>query len=150
MAPVLAYPNLKSEFILETDASCLGLGAILSQKQEGGCLHPVSYASRALSPAEKNYGITDLETLAVVWAIGHFRHYLYNQNVRIYTDHAAVKSVLLNPNISGKHARWWTKVFGSGLREVGIVHRAGKLSSNIDALSRNPCGPAPVSGVGES
>ena len=75
---------------------------------------------------------------------------LYNQNVRIYTDHAAVKSVLLNTNISGKHARWWTKVFESGLREVEIVHRAGKLSSNVYALSCNPCGPAPLSGVGES
>ena len=72
------------------DASYSGLGAILSQEQEDRCLHPVSYASRALSPAEQNYGITDLETLAVVWAVTHFRHYLYNQHVRIFTDHAAV------------------------------------------------------------
>jgi len=64
MASVLAYPNLKLEFILETDTSCLGLGTILSKKQEDGCLHPVCYGSRALSPAEKNYGITDLETQA--------------------------------------------------------------------------------------
>jgi len=98
--------------------SCLGLGAVLSQKQEDGCLHPISYASRALSLSEKNYGITDLETLAVVWAIGHLQHYLYNQQVRVYTDYSAVNSVLLNPNILGKHARWWTKVFGSGLQDV--------------------------------
>ena len=70
------YPNLKSEFIWETDASCLGLGVILSQKQMDGKLHPVSYASRALSPVEKNYGITDLEMLAVVWAVGYFWQYL--------------------------------------------------------------------------
>ena len=103
-APILAYPNFYNGFILETDASCSGLGAIPSQVQEDGHVHPVSYASRALSPAEWNYGITDLETLAVVWAISHFRHYLYGQQVTIYTDHTAVKSVLLNPNISGKHA----------------------------------------------
>ena len=72
MAPVLAYPKLKSEFILETDASYLGLVVMLLQKQEDGCLHPVSYASRALPPAEKNYGITGLGTLAVVLEIGHF------------------------------------------------------------------------------
>jgi len=76
----------------------------------------------------------------VLWEIGHFRHYLCNQNVTIYTDHTVV---LLNPNISGKHARWW-------LREVEIVHRAGKLSSNVDVLSCNPCGPAPLTGVEES
>lgn len=105
-APVLPYPNFSTGFNIETDASYFGLGAILSQEQEDQCFHPVSYASRALAPAEQNYGITDLETLAVVWAISHFRHYLYNQHVRVYTDHAAVKSVLLNPNISRKHARW--------------------------------------------
>ena len=149
-APVLAYPNFSTGFTIETDASYPGLGAILSQEQEDGCFHPVSYASRALSPAERNYGITDLETLAVVWAITHFRHYLYNQQVRIYTDHAAVKSVLQNPNISGKHTRWWTKVYGSGLKEINIVHRAGKESCNVDALSRNPCGPAPAEGICES
>ena len=149
-APVLVYPNFSKGFTVETDASYSGLGAILSQEQEDGCLHPVSYASRALSPAEQNYGITDLETLAVVWAVTHFRHYLYNQHVRIYTDHAAVKSVLQNPNISGKHARWWTKIYGSGLKEVKIVNRAGKESSNADALSRNPYGAAPTEGIGES
>ena len=105
-APVLAYPNFTTGFTIEIDTSYSGLGAILSQEQDDGSLHPVCYASRALAPAEQNYGITDLETLAVVWAISHFRHYLYNQQVRVYTDHEAVKSILLNPNISGKHARW--------------------------------------------
>lgn len=49
-----------------------------------------------------------------------------------------------------KHARWWTRVYGSGLKEVEIFHRAGKQSSNVNALSRNPCGPAPIEGIGES
>jgi len=82
--PVLAYLNLKSEFILETDASCLGLGAIFSQRQMGGKLHHVSYAGRALSPAENNHGITDLEMLAVVWTVIHFQYFLYNQYIRVF------------------------------------------------------------------
>ena len=64
------------------------------QFQDDGKCHPVSYASRTLSPQERNYAITELETLAVVWAMGHFHKYLYGHNVTVFTDHAAVKAVL--------------------------------------------------------
>ena len=137
-APVLAYPDFSKDFVLETDASYVGLGAVLSQLQDDGKLHPLSYASRALSPPEKNYPVTELETLAVVWAIGHYRAYLYGHNVTVYTDHSAVKAVLGATNLSGKHARWWTKVYGNGLRAIDIVYRSGKENSNADALSRTP------------
>lgn len=56
----------------------------------------------------------------------------------MYTDHSAVKAVLLAPNPSGKHARWWTQVYGSGIQEVDIVYRPGKKCANVDALSRSP------------
>ena len=65
-SPLLAYPNFSKSFTLKTDASVKGLGAVLSQRQDDGCLHPIAYASRALSPHEKRYAITELETLAVV------------------------------------------------------------------------------------
>ena len=73
-APVLAYPDFGREFILETGASMQGIGAVLGQHQDDKKLHPVAYTSRALSTAEKHYGITELETLAVLWAISHFHH----------------------------------------------------------------------------
>ena len=114
-APVLGYPRVEDPFVLETDASILGLGAILSQYQPDGQIHPVAYASRSLNQAERNYGITELETLAVVWAVTHFRAFLYGNKVTVYTDHTAVKAVLKAPNPSGKHARWWTRVYGSGI-----------------------------------
>ena len=137
-APVLAYPDFSKSFVLETDASIKGLGAVLSQTQADNRLHPVAYASRALTPAEKNYAITELETLAVVWAITHFHVYLYGHDVTVYTDHTAVKAVLETPSPNGKHARWWTRVYGSGVESVHIVYRAGKENTNADALSRNP------------
>lgn len=90
---------------METDASAKGLGAILSQKHGDGLSHPVAFASCSLTPAEKQYGITELETLAVVWAITHFRAYLYGHDVVIFTDHSAVRAVLEMPNPSGKHSR---------------------------------------------
>ena len=70
--PVLAYPSFDVDFTVETDASIQGQGAVLSQPQVDGKLHPVAYASRALNKTERNYIITELETLAVVWAISHF------------------------------------------------------------------------------
>ncbi len=143
-SPILCYPNFDKDFQLETDASIKGLGAVLSQKQTDGKYHPVAYASRALSPQERNYSITELETLAVVWAVSHFKTYLYGHNVVVYSDHSAVKAVLETPNPSGKHARWWLKVFGSGLRSIQIVYKAGKDNTNADALSRSPAGLAPL------
>ena len=63
MAPILAYPDFTRDFILETDASKQGLGAILSQLQDDSKLHPLTYASHSLSSSEKNYAITELEKL---------------------------------------------------------------------------------------
>ena len=136
-APVLAYPNFDIDFTLETDVSYQGLGAVLSQRLADLKL---AFASRALSPPEKNYSVTELETLAVVWAMKHFHAYLYGHNVQVVTDHSAMKALLGSPSSSGKHARWWLQVFGSGVRKAEILYRPGRENSRADALSRNPVG----------
>ena len=78
-APLLKYPDFSKLFIQETDTSGDGLGAVLAQRQNDGSVRPIAYASRSLQKHEKNYGITDLEGLGVVWATKHFRPYLYGQ-----------------------------------------------------------------------
>ena len=131
---VFSYPLFGSdqEFILETDASGVGLGAVLSQEQDG-LVHPIAYASRSLDPHEKNYGITELETLALVWAVKYFRTYILGYRTTVYTDHAACTSLLNSPRPSGKLARW-----ALAIQEMNLVikHRAGKSNGNADALSR--------------
>ena len=91
---------------METDASTSGLGAILSQKQQDGRLHPIVYAFRKFQPAEVNYGITELETLGIVWAVKYFKSYLLGHIVILYSDHAACTSLLNCSNPSPKLARW--------------------------------------------
>ena len=76
-APVMILPDFEKEFLLETDASGLGLGAVLAQKQDDRLVRPIAFASPTLLPHEKNYRSTELEALAVVWAVKHYRHYLY-------------------------------------------------------------------------
>ena len=86
----------------------------------------------------------------MVWALTHFHSYLYGQEVTVFTDHSAVKSILNAPSPSGKHAHWWTKVYGSGIRDLKILHRSGKSNLCADALSHSPVGSAPEEGLGEA
>ena len=137
-SPGLKYPDFEVDFVLETDASIQGLGVILSQPKEDSKLHLLAYASRSLSNTERNYSVTELETLGVVWAIHHFRAYLYGHNITAVTDHSAIKAILDKPNSSPKHARWWLKVFGSGISHLKILHRPGQENTGTDALCRNP------------
>ena len=84
----------------------------------------MAYASRTLSDPKKGYAITELETLAVVWALNHFHAYLYGHNVVVYTDHSAVKAVLETPNISAKH------MLDGGPRFMGVASRVSTLCTD--------------------
>lgn len=136
-APVLAYPKFGpgNQFILETDASITGLGAVLSQMQDDGTIHPVAYASRSTDKHERNYGISELETLGLVWAVRYFRPYILGHPCTVYTDHTACLSILNTTRPSGKLARWALTIQEMDLT---IKHKAGKKNGNADALSRCP------------
>ena len=84
-ASVLAMPDYTKQFIVQTDASTIGIGAALTQKHEheGKMVErPIAFVSRSLKPAEKNYSATHLELLAVMYAVKQFRHYILGSNFR--------------------------------------------------------------------
>ena len=134
-APILSYPDFDKPFIIYTDASGIGLGAVLSQIKDDEKEHVIAYASRSLNPAEKNYSVTDQECLAVVWAIKHFQHYLGLKPFTIITDHIALKWLQTSKMPKGRRARW---VMELQQYDFSIKHRPGKLNANADALSRTP------------
>ena len=84
--PILQYPDFSKEFVLTTDASNQGLGAVLSQGPIGKDL-PVAYASRSLNKAESHYITSEKELLAIVWATKYFRPYLYGRKFKLVSDH---------------------------------------------------------------
>ncbi len=78
-APVLAFPDLNGDYILYTDASDVGMGAVLTQKDENDEEKVVSFASKAFSGAEKNWTTTEKEAFAIVWALQYFHPYVYGR-----------------------------------------------------------------------
>ena len=136
-APIVQYPNFDQPFFLYTDASLTGLGAVLAQKKDKA-EYVIAYASRTLSPAEKNYGITELEYLAVVWSVKYFRHYLCGNRFTIITDHAALKWLLNSTSeCANRRLERWKITLSE--YEYDIEYRKGTKHSNADAFSRiNP------------
>lgn len=131
--PILSHPNFDKEFILITDASMEGLGVILAQKNEEDKECVIAYASRSTNKAERNYPITDLECLAIVYGVEYFHKFLINKKFRIITDHAALKHLINDRIPKGRRARWIMKL---QQYEFNVEHRPGKKNSNADALSR--------------
>ena len=131
-APVLIYPDFEKEFILQTDASKGALGAVLSQADENGKDHPIAFASRTCNKSEQNYSTTELESLAVVWAVEKFHNYLYGQKFIIETDHNALK-FMNNTDLRGRRARWQIRMMPY---DYEIRYKPGRIHKNADALSR--------------
>ncbi|PIK59004.1 putative thy-1 membrane glycoprotein isoform X1 [Apostichopus japonicus] len=134
-APVLSYPDYTKPFIVHTDASAQGLGAVLSQVSDGQ-EKVIAFASRTLRPAEKNdsnYSAFKLELLALTWAVTEkFRDYLYGSQFTVYTDHNPLV-YLKKAHLNTTEMRWTARLSSYNFN---IVYRPGKDNGNADALSR--------------
>jgi hypothetical protein len=135
--PVLIQPNLTKPFELEVDASGFALGAVLTQRGEDGKKHPIGYYSTTLNKAERNYDIWDLELLAVVKGLRHWRAYLAGSphKVIVYTDHANLLYWRQPQKISRRIAR---EVLELSEYDIKLRHIPGNVNSRADMLSRRP------------
>ena len=131
-APTLSCPDFQIPFVLQTDASSVGLGAVLIQHIED-VENIIAFASRALSDPERKYSVTEQECLAVVWAIQKFRPYLEGYKFTVITDHSSLRWLHNLKNPTGRLARWALELLEY---DYEIVHRKGALHHVPDALSR--------------
>ena len=133
-APILAFPDYKLPFILHTDSSTEGLGAVLYQKQEGK-LRVIAYASRSVTKTESNYPAHKLEFLALKWAICEkFHEYLYGSTpFEVYTDNNPLAYVLTTAKLDACGRRWVAKLANYNFT---IQYRSGQSNVEADALSR--------------
>ena len=136
--PLLAYPDYNAPFIVHTDASQDGLGAVLYQKQNS-TIRVVAYASRTLTPPEQNYHMHSgkLEFLALKWAVTEqFRDYLYYApEFVVYTDNNPLTYVLTTAKLNATGLRWIGELADFNFE---IRYRPGRLNVDADSLSRSP------------
>ncbi|GFV59542.1 retrovirus-related Pol polyprotein from transposon 17.6 [Trichonephila clavipes] len=120
--PVLKQADGTKPYIFRTDASNYALGAVLLQGDE----HPIEYASRLLTPAERNYSTIEREALAVVWALKKFRGYIEGTEITVASDHQPLKWLLYLKSPTGRLARWALEIQSFNLKVQyipGVLYR---------------------------
>ena len=126
--PVLALPDMSKPFIIETDASGLGIGAVLMQ--EG---HPIAFISKALGPRQQGLSTYEREMLAILQAVTKWKQYLWGRTFKIRTDHVSLKYLLDQKLSFPSQHLWLSKLLGF---DYEIEFRKGRENVAADAFSR--------------
>ncbi|XP_058879113.1 uncharacterized protein K02A2.6-like [Acipenser ruthenus] len=141
---ILAHYDEKKSLVLVCDASPYGVGALLAHTVPEGKEAPISFASRTLTPTERNYAQIDKEALAVVFAVKKFHQYLFGHHEMIYTDHKPLLGLLHHtkpiPQVLSPCMLRWSLILGA--YDYELCYRPGKQLANADALSRLPLNTA--------
>ena len=138
-APILAFPDFNKPFLLETDASGRGLGAVLSQKQADGRYHPIAYASRVMNETEQRYHSNKQEFLALKWAITQqFHEYLSPYGKKrnefvVHIDNNPLTYIFSSTNLDAAGQRWVPRLASYNF---SLEYQKGKDNTVADFLSQ--------------
>lgn len=132
-APILSHPDFGRPFVIQCDASATGVGSVLFQVDDNNEEHPIAFMSKKLNAAQRNYSVTELECYAAVLSVKKFRPYVEGMEFKILTDHASLKWLMSQKDLSGRLARWSLKL---QTYRFTIEHRKGSANIVPDALSR--------------
>lgn len=132
-APILSNPDFSQPFTIQCDASKTGVGGVLFQVDNDGNEKVIYYHSKKLNSAQRNYSITELECLAALECVKKFRPFIELHDFKIITDHASLKWLMGQKDLSGRLARWSLKLQSFSFK---IEHRKGSENVVPDALSR--------------
>ena len=129
----VAEPN--KQYVLQTDTSERGLGAVLNEIGENGEEHPVAFASHEFLPREKNYSVIEKECLAIVWSLQVFQVHLYEQKFSIETDHQPLSWLGRMKNNNERLTRWALSIQPYCFE---MHHCSGSCNCNADGSSQGP------------
>lgn len=134
---ILAHPDFTRPFMLSTDASLEGIGAVLSQLQDGDTrARPIAFASKSLNQAQRNYPAHRLEFLALKWSVcDKFSHWLKGHKFTVWTDNNPLTHILTKPKLDCCEQRWVAKLASY---DFDIKYISGRQNIVADALSRVP------------
>ena len=133
-APNVKFMDYSKPFVLETDASCDVLGAVLLQEGEDGKLHPVAYGSQSLTKAERNYHSGKTKFLVLKWAVtDYFKEYLIYQPFVVHTDNNPLTYLFTTPNLDACRHQWVASLANFNFT---IEYQHGRNNAATDALSR--------------
>ncbi|CAM5168843.1 unnamed protein product [Eretmochelys imbricata] len=133
--PVLANPDFDKPFVVFTDASDMGLGAVLMQEDEKGERRPIGYLSKKLLPREQHYAGIEKECLAMMWALKKLEPYLFGRHFTVYTDHSPLTWLLQMKGANAKLLRWSLLLQDYNM---DVVHVKGNANMIADVPERGP------------
>ena len=152
-APILHLPDFSRPFVIATDASLTGIGAVLMQLNDKNEKNYISFQNRALSASERNYSATKRELLAIIFALKKFHYYIYGTQFQLLTDHKALTFIFTQKQTNAMILSWLETLLSytftikhlPGVQNILPDHLSHVFAASASILAPTLLGPASTS-----